>query len=136
MIDNKCKVSIVVSSSALLIFLYKYIEWRKINMSTKLIPGRLEAGSTTSRKECTEDITPNRTIEFGKANENAHEPNRMTKIEKEEFIKRMKGMSREELELVVEIVPIDLCLRRINKEIDRLRTFEDSVKSAVSGLSQ
>ena len=71
-----------------------------------------------------------------KAHENAHELNRMTKIEKEEFIKRMKGMSREELELVVEIVPIDLCLRRINNEIDRLRTFEDSVKSAVSGLSQ
>ena len=59
--------------------------------------------------------------------------NTMTRMEKEEFIERIKGMSQEELELVVEIIPVDMCMARINKELDRLKAFENSVKSAVNG---
>lgn len=59
--------------------------------------------------------------------------NEMTRIEKEEFVNRIKGMSQEELELVVEIIPVDLCVARVNKELERLRTFENSVKWAVNG---
>ena len=59
--------------------------------------------------------------------------NTMTRMEKEEFIDRIKGMSQEELELVVEIIPVDMCMARVNKELDRLKTFENSVKSAVNG---
>lgn len=59
--------------------------------------------------------------------------NEMTRIEKEEFVNRIKGMSQEELELVVEIIPVDLCVTRVNKELERLRTFENSVKWAVNG---
>ena len=59
--------------------------------------------------------------------------NTMTRMEKEEFIDRIKGMSQEELELVVEIIPVDMCMARVNKELDRLKAFENSVKSAVNG---
>ena len=59
--------------------------------------------------------------------------NTMTRMEKEEFIERIKGMSQEELELVVEIIPVDMCMDRVNKELDRLKAFENSVKSAVNG---
>ena len=58
----------------------------------------------------------------------------MTRMEKEEFIERIKGMSQEELELVVEIIPVDMCMARVNKELDRLKAFENSVKSAVNGI--
>lgn len=60
--------------------------------------------------------------------------NTMTRMEKEEFIERIKGMSQEELELVVEIIPVDMCIARVNKELDRLKAFENSVKSAVNGI--
>ena len=59
--------------------------------------------------------------------------NTMTRMEKEEFIERIKGMSQEELELVVEIITVDMCMARVNKELDRLKAFENSVKSAVNG---
>ena len=59
--------------------------------------------------------------------------NTMTRMEKEEFIERIKGMSQEELELVVEIIPVDMCMARVNKELDRLKAFENSVKSAMNG---
>lgn len=59
--------------------------------------------------------------------------NTMTRMEKEEFIERIKGMSQEELELVVEIIPVDMCMARVNKELDRLKAFENSIKSAVNG---
>lgn len=58
----------------------------------------------------------------------------MSKLEKEEFTERIKGMSREELELLVELIPADMCLTRVYKEINRLKTFEDSVKNAVNGV--
>ena len=60
--------------------------------------------------------------------------NTMTRMEKEEFIERIKGMSQEELELVVELIPVDMCMARVNKELDRLKAFENSVKSAVNGI--
>ena len=53
--------------------------------------------------------------------------NTMTRMEKEEFIERIKGMSQEELELVVEIIPVDMCMARVNKVLDRLKAFENSV---------
>ena len=58
----------------------------------------------------------------------------MTHMEKEELSRRVKAMSREELEVVLNNIPIELCLMRIEQEFDRLKAFEDSVKSAVSGV--
>ena len=58
----------------------------------------------------------------------------MTHMEKEELSRRVKAMSREELEVVLNNIPIELCLMRIEREFDKLKVFEDSVKSAVSGV--
>lgn len=77
----------------------------------------------------------NKSIDLEKITETLKErgENEMTRIEKEEFVNRIKGMSQEELELVVDIIPVDLCVARVNKELERLRTFENSVKWAVNG---
>lgn len=58
----------------------------------------------------------------------------MTHMEKEELSRRVKAMSREELEVVLDSIPVELCLMKIEREFDRLKAFEDSVKSAVSGI--
>ena len=58
----------------------------------------------------------------------------MTHMEKEELSRRIKAMSREELEVVLNNIPVELCLMRIEREFDKLKAFEDSVKSAVSGV--
>lgn len=58
----------------------------------------------------------------------------MTHMEKEELSRRVKAMSREELEVVLDSIPVELCLMKIEREFDRLKAFEDSVKSAVSGV--
>lgn len=58
----------------------------------------------------------------------------MTHMEKEELTRRVKAMSREELEVVLNNIPIELCLMRIEREFDKLKAFEDSVKTAVSGV--
>ena len=58
----------------------------------------------------------------------------MTHMEKEELSRRVKAMSREELEVVLNNIPVELCLMRIEREFDKLKAFEDSVKSAVSGV--
>lgn len=58
----------------------------------------------------------------------------MTHMEKEELARRVKAMSREELEVVLDSIPVELCLMKIEREFDRLKAFEDSVKSAVSGI--
>ena len=58
----------------------------------------------------------------------------MTHMEKEELTRRVKAMSREELEIVLDSIPVELCLMRIEREFDKLKAFEDSVKSAVSGV--
>lgn len=57
----------------------------------------------------------------------------MTKMEKEEFKDRIKAMSLEEMELALDVIPVELCLARVNRELDRLKTFESSVKTAVNG---
>ena len=58
----------------------------------------------------------------------------MTHMEKEELSRRVKAMSREELEIVLDSIPVELCLMRIEREFDKLKAFKDSVKSAVSGV--
>ena len=59
---------------------------------------------------------------------------RMKDSERRELIERVKAMSREELELVAEIIPVDLCLKRIDSELQKAKEFEKSIKSAMNGL--
>ena len=64
----------------------------------------------------------------------AHDPANlnMTKFEEEEFINRIKGMSRQELEIVADIIPIDLCMARIQKELDKAKRVEDYVRKTIN----
>ena len=69
-----------------------------------------------------------------KLNTEAKKNTTMTHMAKEELSRRVKAMSREELEIVLDSIPVELCLMRIEREFDKLKAFEDSVKSAVSGV--
>ena len=122
MIHNIRKVSLAVGGSVLLIFICGFSNKRRRKMK-KVEMERAKINidqATNTLKTITEAVK-----DKGE--------NTMTRMEKEEFIERIKGMSQEELELVVEIIPVDMCMDRVNKELDRLKAFENSVKSAVNG---
>ena len=53
----------------------------------------------------------------------------MTNLEKEEFISRIKGLDDEEMELVADLIPIELCMKRLEKELDKLKSLENWVGS-------
>lgn len=53
----------------------------------------------------------------------------MTNLEKEEFISRIKGLDDEEMKLVADLIPIDLCMKRLGKELDKLKSLENFVAS-------
>lgn len=57
----------------------------------------------------------------------------MTNAERDEFIRRVKGMSMEEKALALEYIPVELCLDRIAKELDRAKTMEERIKNAMAG---
>lgn len=120
MIHNIRKVSLAVGGSVLLIIACGFSNKRRRKMK-KVEMERVKIDQATNAlKTITEAVK-----DKGE--------NTMTRMEKEEFIERIKGMSQEELELVVEIIPVDMCMARVNKELDRLKAFENSVKSAVNG---
>lgn len=53
----------------------------------------------------------------------------MSEPEKQEIIDRVRAMNREEKELVVSQIPIDICQNRITSEIQRLLSLEKKIKS-------
>lgn len=53
----------------------------------------------------------------------------MTNLEKEEFVSRIKGLDNEEMELVADLIPIELCMKRLEKELDKLKSLENFVAS-------
>ena len=61
------------------------------------------------------------------------EKKEMNSKEIKELTERIKGMSREELEVVAGVIPVDLCLERINAELKKAKELEDSIKN-MAGL--
>ena len=59
----------------------------------------------------------------------------MSEMERKELIERIKAMDQEELELVVDCLPIDICLARVQKEIGRLRLFEQTVRNTINDFT-
>ena len=53
----------------------------------------------------------------------------MSELEKQEIISRVNAMSKEEKELVVSLLPVDICQNRVTAEIEGLLTLEKKVKS-------
>lgn len=52
--------------------------------------------------------------------------------EKRELTNRFGGMSRDEMEFILDLIPVELCLRRIENELNRAKAFEDHIKMAIS----
>lgn len=62
--------------------------------------------------------------------------NIMTNLAREELISRIKGFDEEEMELVVNLIPVDLCLKRIGKELDKLKSVENWMDKASKMLEE
>ena len=62
--------------------------------------------------------------------------NIMTNLAREELISRIKGLDEEEMELVVNLIPVDLCLKRIGKELNKLKSVENWVDKASKMLEE
>lgn len=60
----------------------------------------------------------------------------MTEHERNKIIDTIKGMSEEELEVVVNAIPVELCLDRIKKEINKSKVYEDAIKSNLNLLTK
>ena len=54
----------------------------------------------------------------------------LTPREKKELQERIKAMTPEEWEAVVECIPVSLCMKRIQQELDHAREFESMIKKA------
>lgn len=53
----------------------------------------------------------------------------MSELEKQEIIDWIKAMSKEEIEVVASVIPIDICQNRITSELQRLISLEKKIKS-------
>ena len=57
-----------------------------------------------------------------------------SEMEREEFVSRIKGMSTEEMEIVADLIPIDICMKRIEKELEKAKLFKEAIKEATKIL--
>lgn len=52
-------------------------------------------------------------------------------FKRDELITRTEAMTKEEMELVLEHIPVELCLARVAKEIEQHKAFMATIKGAV-----
>ena len=50
--------------------------------------------------------------------------------EKKELQDRIKAMNPKEIEAVMEVIPVELCMKRIQDELDHAREFKSMIKKA------
>lgn len=55
----------------------------------------------------------------------------MLELERAELIRRTHAMTREDMEIVVAVIPIDICINRVVREIKELHDFKRGVTSEV-----
>lgn len=60
--------------------------------------------------------------------------NGLTEADKRELTERFRGMSQAEIDIFMDLVPVDMCLARIQKELDRAKEFEQTIKTAMAGF--
>ena len=60
--------------------------------------------------------------------------NGLSDADKRELKERFEGMSPAEIDIFMSLVPVELCVKRIEKELDKAKEFERTIKSAMSGL--
>lgn len=54
---------------------------------------------------------------------------KMSDREKRELIDLIKGMSIEELEIVADTIPVELCIERIEDELNKARDMRESIRA-------
>lgn len=55
----------------------------------------------------------------------------ITKMEREELATRIKAMDPEELEIVLDNIPVELCIERIKRENAKAEAIMDSIKEVI-----
>lgn len=60
----------------------------------------------------------------------------ISELNRIEFIRRARGLSREEWELIINEAPIELCHERIGRELQEAKEFRESIGSAVNVVKQ
>lgn len=61
-------------------------------------------------------------------------PINVDEVRKKELIARFEAMSIEEQRLLLDIIPVELCLERINSELIKARNFRDTVSNAICAV--
>lgn len=56
--------------------------------------------------------------------------------EVEELTARIEAMSPEELAVVANTIPVELCLARLQKEMDRLKALDNSIQALADNLNK
>ena len=100
------KLTLVISGSVLFIFLYEYIGRSEMNKVSKIVTEKPQIFQVHKTSE----------------------------MEREEFVSRIKGMSAEEMEIVADLIPIDICMKRIEKELEKAKLFKEAIKEATKIL--
>ena len=59
---------------------------------------------------------------------------RLTELEKEELATRVRAMTEEEMLVALDNIPVELCIQRIVKELDKNKAFFEAVNQAVDIL--
>lgn len=70
----------------------------------------------------------------GFVEEHGRTPIDVEAIHKQKLTEYFKALTREEMELFVSIVPIEMCMGRIQKELDKAKEFEQAIKFVVNGV--
>lgn len=100
------RLTLVLSGSVLFIFLYEYIGRSEMNKVSKIVTEKSQVSQVYKTSE----------------------------MEREEFVSRIKGMSAEEMEIVADLIPIDICMKRIEKELEKAKLFKEAIKEATKIL--
>ncbi len=50
------------------------------------------------------------------------------KVEKDEFISRMRALSEQELEWLMEVIPVDLCMKKIDNELRKAEEYRNAIR--------
>lgn len=100
------RLTLVLSGSVLFIFLYEYIGRSEMNKVSKIVTEKSQVSQVYKTSE----------------------------MEREEFVSRIKGMSTEEMEIVADLIPIDICMKRIEKELEKAKLFKEAIKEATKIL--
>ena len=62
--------------------------------------------------------------------------NTISEREKKELRDRIEAMTPEELAIVVECIPVNLCMARIHSELDRAANIEKSIKNMINVIGK